>query len=180
MKRNSNLPDFFQLNLHLFSYFRIQGAKRLVKKKRFLAHLPAHGQWQLAAAVAGEQGDISFFETLQAYHFQHFGSFQGSRPCPLLFRFRLNPISLPHSDGEKGYISGKRCLTSLLWRQLEISIPLNNTCRRFWLEACNNERLWSSQPFGPRGRETRSHEMSRLSSWRTCWSSKFFRGFSTL
>ena len=33
---NSNLLlDFFQLDLHLFSYFRIQGAKRLVKKKDF-------------------------------------------------------------------------------------------------------------------------------------------------
>ena len=140
---NSNLPlDFFQLNLHLFSYFRIQGAKRLVKKKDFRLIYQRTGNGNSLLLSAGEQGDISFFETLQTYHFQHSGDFLGDHVLVHFFQIQTESNVLCHIQmGKKGIFLENGVYLSLIWRQLGNLNSVKQYFAAAWLlEACNNTK----------------------------------------
>ena len=140
---NSNLLlDFFQLNLHLFSYFRIQGAKRLVKKKDFRLIYQRTGNGNSLLLSAGEQGDISFFETLQTYHFQHSSDFLGDHVLVHFFQIQAESNVLCHIQmGKKGIFLENGVYLSLIWRQLGNLNSVKQYFAAAWLlEACNNTK----------------------------------------
>ena len=68
---------------------------------------------------AGEQGDISFFETLQTYHFQHSGDFLGDHVLVHFFQIQTESNVLCHIQmGKKGIFLENGVYLSLIWRQI--------------------------------------------------------------